>query len=154
MKKYALILFLFLFACSSRIIYGGDVNYTILDNSDLELVSEKEIDYQIRDAIQDFKEIQNYLDFKEIQNYEIIIDFHDNDPYLCKEFESGTCITFAKDHVFMEINLDYPYANTYHETMHYLLYIHNYHGNHHEWMKENGVCNNFGKTFYHFCADI
>lgn len=140
------------FSCGpSNHQFTGPTNYEIFETD----LDQRKIDAYIRSAIGDFSSIHD-LDESIFEKYTVYIDYHEKDPWLCKEYDTGTCIRPGSNNTFyIEVNTTYtPYSATYHEYLHFLLYAHGMNDSeHHEWMRTHGICQNRQSIVDTHCAD-
>lgn len=157
MKKLLVVLTLFSLSCGPLASpYSGPLNYEIMNP---EVVDINLVDQYVRRAVGDFAAIE-YLDETVFEETKVLFDYHNSDPWLCKEYDSQTCIVVGSHgHYIAEIDLNgYKYSHTYHEYMHFLLHSHgvaDFGGTaHHKWMRKHNVCQNWEKIGGTHCSDV
>lgn len=148
---FILVFIISIFSCGlSADQYNGVVNYTLINHDTLDI---NKIDRYIRIAIEDFSSIEN-LNEEVFVNNTVTIEYHKNNAWLCRAFESQTCMVYDTKQYYIEINTDdTPYSKTYHEWMHFLLTSHNI-GEQHEWMRSNKLCQKWERIGGTYCKDV
>jgi hypothetical protein len=133
--------FIFSIACGSNTRYEGELDIKIIGPHEFD---SGRVEEQTREALGDILHFTGF-DMTAIENSNIIFDFHDNEPWLCKEIKSGSCTIESHPAYYAEINFHKghkkAYSFVYHEAAHYALWLSGMEVKHHHlWLKRHSLC--------------